>query len=57
MKTASNETLVWDTSADPNYANYQNYPNYLNNLADMVPELARGPSLTTRAGGQDDVSL
>ena len=42
------ERPLWDTSADPGYPGYP---------VDMVPEPGLGPSLTTRAGGQDDGSL
>ena len=45
------ETTLWDTSPDPGF------PDYAESPADPVPEPALGPSLTTRAGGQDDVSL
>ena len=48
------ETLLWDTSADPPDPADPAGPA---DPVDLVPEPGLGPSLTTRAGGQDGVSL
>ena len=45
------ERPLWDTSPDP--ADLADPPDPI----DPVPEPGLGPSLTTRAGGQDDGSL
>ena len=51
------ETPLRDTAPDPGYPGDPDYPDYPVYPVDPVPEPALGPSLTTRAGGQDDVSL
>ena len=52
------ERPLWDTSPDSRLSRlFQIIPDYPDYPDDMVPEPGLGPSLTTRAGGQDDGSL
>ena len=53
LKTASNETPVWDTAADP--ADPAN-PADPADPAEVVSATAARTPPSTRAGGQDDVS-